>query len=565
MIEWNMGNSDDNYDIMISSIGKSRNLSEEFEEYNIIAEKINEKQYIVKNLRPFFYYRFKVKPSSILNWNEVIKSDYIQTKPSVPDFPYSLNIASLNSRNIELIWSEPNDNGSPITQYLIEYNKNILRSDVCNIVIDNLLPGKEYTLQYILFYYRVSCYNDIGLSKPSPKLSFVTKCEEPDCINVFKITKKTDTSVSFSWEEPYDNGCSIDFYYIECFEEDLNDWIILENEYYNTDYLLSNLESGKRYKVRISAMNGLGLSEPFVSDYFTTLSSVPSPVDPPVLDERTQTSLTIHWNYPDDHGSPITQYELYIMSKQFEQIEYNPDGQYSIIISDCKELVYTINNLLPSDIHIFKLRAYNKNGWGLFGRYSNEISTFSSVPDTPSILFVNEINAKDILLEWHHPRCNGYVIEKYEIDMCVGGNGRWKLYKNQTNNTLYYKNIDNDEIMSDLPDNCCIIQDERCNIEHKPIEIRNAKIYDKIISDNKIIYTNTKNGNIYEYVNDTDERYKYSDFKWYEIYDNESGLMYYYNKDTKEVCWEKPNETYVTYDLLKSKTKIPSPPLVYLY
>lgn len=152
MIEWKMGNSDDNYDIMISSIGKSRNLSEEFEEYNIIAEKINEKQYIVKNLRPFFYYRFKVKPSSILNWNEVIKSDYIQTKPSVPDFPYSLNIASLNSRNIELIWSEPNDNGSPITQYLIEYNKNILRSDVCNIVIDNLLPGKEYTLQYIFFY-----------------------------------------------------------------------------------------------------------------------------------------------------------------------------------------------------------------------------------------------------------------------------------------------------------------------------------------------------------------------------------------------------------------------------
>lgn len=168
-IEWNIGNnnnhrselreSDNDYDkcdicsdIMMTSIGKDKDLPEEYEDWILIATHVKENHFIVKNLRPFTYYRFRIKPDNVTtDWDEIEKSDYIQTKPSLPDFPYGLSIASLYSRSIELIWSEPNDNGSPITEYLIEYENNIiLHSELCNIVIDHLKPGTEYKVKYIL-------------------------------------------------------------------------------------------------------------------------------------------------------------------------------------------------------------------------------------------------------------------------------------------------------------------------------------------------------------------------------------------------------------------------------
>lgn len=377
-----------------------------------------------------------------------------------------------------------------------------------------------------------------------------------------------------------------------------SEWIIMDLEYYNTDYVLFNLDSGKEYKIKIIAVNGLGKGVPYISDTIYTKSSVPGPVVAPTLENRTMNTLEISWNYPDDHGSIITQFELYIMKRSFEQEEYNPDSQFTMIIPNDKYISplsnencsfsTVIDNLYPSDIHIVRIRAYNKNGFGDYGSFSVEMITDPSIPNTPSILTINDIKARTLMLEWTIPRCNGYKINKYEINMLESNDGIWKLYRNKTTNTLYYQNLDTNEIASDLPTNSLLLQPIGCTVSHHLLNDKLPIIYDEIVKNNKVIYYNTVTGSIYP-ASSEDKSTQTKDLneennnpnhehntnllsnRWYEIYDKDSGLMYYYNNLTMEVCWEKPHDNnnndynYILYNpKIHRNIEIPSAPLTYV-
>ena len=135
-----------------------------------------------------------------------------------------------------------------------------------------------------------------------------------------KLKTRSESAITFTWQLPTDNGGleltgykvyvaqgNGEFMEVSTAPTKLNPTIITHTQ--------TGLIAGQPYKFKVSAMNAIG--EGLMTDHIYVIASdMPkSPVNPPIVLEKTETSITIRIEtLPDssDGGSAITGYIIMI-------------------------------------------------------------------------------------------------------------------------------------------------------------------------------------------------------------------------------------------------------------
>jgi len=182
----------------------------------------------------------------------------------VPDSVTDLSLILSSSTKVDMSWTIPADNGSPITGYLIQRNLNSGGAETLETSFGDatttsysdttLSPGDAVT-------YRVAAINAGGtalLSNIPPNV--VTPIPVPDSVTDLSLTVISGNQVDLSWTIPADNGSPITGYLIE---RNLNGGTIATLEISfgdatTTSYSDTTLSPGDAVTYRVAAINAVG-------------------------------------------------------------------------------------------------------------------------------------------------------------------------------------------------------------------------------------------------------------------------------------------------------------------
>jgi len=283
----------------------------------------------------------------------------------VPDTINDLSANAVSSTQVDLSWTTPLDNGSPITGYLIQRSLNGGGA----VTIENSF-GDSSTTSYSdttlvsgdSVKYRIAAINSVGVAPYSnvpPTVTTSGGASVPDMVIDLTLTVISSNQVDLSWSTPADNGSPITGYLIE---RNLNGGTIATLEISfgdatTTSYSDITLSPGDIVQYRIAAINAGG-----TAPYSNIPPNVVTPI--PVPDSVTDLALTVissnqvdlSWSIPADNGSPITGY----------LIERNLNGgtiaTLEISFGDATTTSYSDITLSPGDSVTYRIAAINAGG-----------------------------------------------------------------------------------------------------------------------------------------------------------------------------------------------------------
>eukprot|EP00884_Botryococcus_braunii_P004990 jgi/Botrbrau1/14492/Bobra.0014s0126.1 len=125
---------------------------------------------------------------------------------------------SVNSTSVTLHWDQPDDGGSKIQEYLLEYTRvghgcksrwwPAYQGTACEATFGQLRSGTSY-------YFRVTAYNKVGKSVSKPTL-IITMDSVPDAPGLpLASWCASGKSVQIKWQPPRDGGRPLTYYDLE--------------------------------------------------------------------------------------------------------------------------------------------------------------------------------------------------------------------------------------------------------------------------------------------------------------------------------------------------------------
>lgn len=124
---------------------------------------------------------------------------------------------------------------------------------------------------------------------------------------------------------------------------------------------------------------------------------------PPTYTDISETYITLIWSTPSNGNSAITSYDLYWD---------NGSGTSNIELIDSLITNYTVNGLIGGTTYLFKVRAKNIYGYGIF---STELSILASdVPEEMPIMSTT-ISGTNVRVMWGAPGNKNSPIDAYDI------------------------------------------------------------------------------------------------------------------------------------------------------
>ncbi|XP_075065145.1 neuronal cell adhesion molecule isoform X4 [Mixophyes fleayi] len=182
-----------------------------------------------------------------------------------PDAPSDLELTDRLERSVQLSWVPGDDNNSPITEFLIEYEDTMHEPGVWHI--QTKVSGTQATATltlspYINYSFRVIAVNEIGRSDPSePSERYMTKATEPDTSpsGVKGLGTEPDNLV-ITWKplKGFDsNGPGLQ-YKVSWRQKDVDEeWtsVTVANV---SKYIVSGTPTFVPYEMKVQALNDLG-------------------------------------------------------------------------------------------------------------------------------------------------------------------------------------------------------------------------------------------------------------------------------------------------------------------
>eukprot|EP00596_Hydrurales_sp_CCMP1899_P009696 CAMPEP_0119051514 /NCGR_PEP_ID=MMETSP1177-20130426/73098_1 /TAXON_ID=2985 /ORGANISM="Ochromonas sp, Strain CCMP1899" /LENGTH=1331 /DNA_ID=CAMNT_0007030729 /DNA_START=428 /DNA_END=4420 /DNA_ORIENTATION=- len=175
-------------------------------------------------------------------------------------------------------------------------------------------------------------------------------------------------------------------------------------------YTTTNLAIGCPYRFQVRAVNRLGEGPLSPESYsFSTSSAPPRPPDAPIVEERTITSIYFVWEPPNDLGSAITGYKVFVEHSELE------------ISLPRNQLYWMEEYLLPGSTCRLKVAARNVYGYSEYSPWSgSDSTTLTQKPDNPlSMLVAVDATWCSMTLEACLTYDNGSPITAMEVQMRV--------------------------------------------------------------------------------------------------------------------------------------------------
>uniref|UniRef100_A0A674DGI7 Myosin-binding protein C, slow-type n=1 Tax=Salmo trutta TaxID=8032 RepID=A0A674DGI7_SALTR len=221
-------------------------------------------------------------------------------------------------------------------------------SDYTSLTID--IAEKEDTGNY-----KIVLQNEAGEAGASIKVKVV---DIPDPPEVPLVTEVGGDWCSMTWEPPiYDGGSPILGYFIERKKKQSSRWMRLNFDLNKeTTFEPKKMIEGVPYEVRVFAVNAIGVSKPSEPSKAFVPLAVTSEPTMLVVDDVTDTTVTMKWRPPETIGAAGLDGYL---------VEYCIEGSDDWRVTN-KELTektkYTITGLPPEAKILVRVRAINAAG-----------------------------------------------------------------------------------------------------------------------------------------------------------------------------------------------------------
>uniref|UniRef100_A0A3B3QZP6 Fibronectin type III domain containing 3B n=1 Tax=Paramormyrops kingsleyae TaxID=1676925 RepID=A0A3B3QZP6_9TELE len=279
------------------------------------------------------------------------------TLSGVPDCPRPPRLSLCSKSSLMLQWKAPADNGSEITQYLLEWDEGKTSTSFRPCYSDTqthcrltqLCPSTGYT-------FRLAALNNIGTSGFSPEVSFHTAGPLPPLPQAPRLVCTGITWITMEWSRP--EGLppeEVLSYTLEGRKEASG--APFETKY-NGDGLgctVDGLRNSVQYSFRLVISSAEGRSDPSPVLLCSISSDPPGPPSKPRLQGTvTADSFSVTWDPPQNHG--VLESLTYLL----EISEADSGTAWEVAYSGAANQ-HTCDGLRPDTLYKLRLRSITKD------------------------------------------------------------------------------------------------------------------------------------------------------------------------------------------------------------
>ncbi|XP_059703077.1 neuronal cell adhesion molecule isoform X9 [Haemorhous mexicanus] len=353
-----------------------------------------------------------------------VSASAVLTVVARPNPPFDLELTGQLERSIDLSWIPGDENNSPITSFVIEYEDALHEPGVWRYQTE--VPGTQTTVQlklspYVNYSFRVIAVNRIGRSQPSePSEQYLTKSASPDenPANVQGIGSEPDNLV-ITWEPLkgfQSNGPGLQ-YKVSWRQKDVDDeWtsVIVANV---SKYIVSGTPTFVPYEVKVQALNDLGYApEPseVIGHSGEDLPMVaPGNVQVHVINS---TLAKVHWDpvpLKTVRGH-LQGYKVYYWKVQSLSRRSRRHVEKKILTFRGNKTFGMLPGLEPYSSYKLNVRVVNGKGEGPASP-DKVFKTPEGVPGSPSFLKITNPTLDSLTLEWGSPTHPNGVLTSYTL------------------------------------------------------------------------------------------------------------------------------------------------------
>ncbi|XP_043319022.1 neuronal cell adhesion molecule isoform X25 [Cervus canadensis] len=342
----------------------------------------------------------------------------------VPNPPFDLELTDQLDRSVQLSWTPGDDNNSPITKFIIEYEDAMHEPGLWHHQTE--VPGTQTTAQlklspYVNYSFRVMAENNLGRSLPSEASEqYLTKAAEPD---------KNPTAVEGLGSEPDNlvitwkplngfesNGPGLQ-YKVSWRQKDGDDeWtsVVVANV---SKYIVSGTPTFVPYLIKVQALNDAGFApEPAV---VMGHSGEDLPMVAPGnvrVNVVNSTLAEVHWDpvpLKSIRGH-LQGYRIYYWKAQSSLTRNRRHLEKKILTFQGSKTHGMLPGLEPFSHYSLNVRVVNGKGEGPASA-DKVFSTPEGVPSAPSSLKIVNPTLDSLTLEWEPPSHPNGILTEYTL------------------------------------------------------------------------------------------------------------------------------------------------------
>ncbi|XP_029791423.1 neurofascin isoform X11 [Suricata suricatta] len=341
-----------------------------------------------------------------------------------PDRPRDLELTDLAERSVRLTWIPGDDNNSPITDYVVQFEEDQFQPGVWHD--HSKFPGSvnSAVLQlspYVNYQFRVIAINEVGSSHPSlPSERYRTSGAPPES-NPTDVkgegTRKNNMEITWTpMNATSAFGPNLRYIVKWRRRETRETWNNVT--VWGSRYVVGQTPVYVPYEIRVQAENDFGKGpEPDTvigysgEDY---PRAAPTDVKIRVLNS---TAISLQWNrvYPDTVQGQLREYRAYFWreSSLLKNLWVSQKRQQASFPGD--RLRGVVSRLFPYSNYKLEMVVVNGRGDGPRSE-TKEFTTPEGVPSAPRRFRVRQPNLETINLEWDHPEhpngiLTGYILK----------------------------------------------------------------------------------------------------------------------------------------------------------
>ena len=343
----------------------------------------------------------------------------VSPQTNVPNAIKNLD-ATRSDTKVNLTWSAPNDNGSPITSYRITYweigtddfQKKTVNASAKSAQITKLTNGVSYA-------FKINAVNSIGQS-PDSNIDSATPSKSTIAGVPNQVRGVTaipsNNQVLLSWIEPSDNGAPITSYRVIVNERGSDVSTTYPNIGDTTKTTISGLKNGIIYEFKINAVNSKGSGQAS-----KMISAIPSNNVPIAITNLKATpgdgKAILSWSVSSTALEDITGYSVR---------EYK-SGSSSFVTHSIvgKATSITIDGLTNGVPYGFRIHGVNPEGIGPQSNIVHVTPMALKTTEAKIPAIIGDLKAvsgdTQVKLIWTAPFDNGFPITSYKITQSKTG------------------------------------------------------------------------------------------------------------------------------------------------
>uniref|UniRef100_A0AAR2IVH2 Fibronectin type-III domain-containing protein n=1 Tax=Pygocentrus nattereri TaxID=42514 RepID=A0AAR2IVH2_PYGNA len=365
----------------------------------------------VGDLRPAAHYYARVCVACSSVKGAPSETVAFTTLCGTPDAPAAPRLIQRTKSSISLQWTSPNDNGSKITGFYLEYHegkqsafKEVYSGLAKQYKVMRLMPSTKYA-------FRLAAKNDVGMSAFSAVLSCCTascSASPPAPPSPPRLTEAGVTWLSLEWGAPCGSASrDTPTYILEM--EDKESVSGQKGSLQVSAWKVIALHASVMFK-QVLVAGSEGTSQPSSAVEYRTQPAQPgSPGKPSLRCPAEPHSLHVIWEAPeDDGGSPVTQYVL--------ELSHSGDEWEAVYSGSLRQ--HVCEGLQEGTW--YKLRVHCQSSGG-----QSQVSEIFSVETPPlppgpcqALRTAGAAATSEIPLCWDPPVCDGGApVSQYCVEM----------------------------------------------------------------------------------------------------------------------------------------------------